>query len=297
MDTFRVFLLESVISLNKPTSLYKGKPIMSGSVKRHFNKDKGRLPPGLGKGQKVDGLQPSQGEAVKLNIDIECTRDFVEKLLREYTLTVRTSTPYERHLEVSYSPAGKGDFLIPERIHPRGEQKEIPASSKAARKQQRWLKRIVLGVFLVILMSIGALVGKIYLKGNQNLPSILRHDNITHKNDQAYRALLAKNLDALVRKLDQLCSIPRMREAFPEITTLSDIVMTKRGPEPAEQAKAAIEYIWRVKYLFDRWVKGSKDFPPELKPTQKDVSYFLSLWRETNVLIESAGVAGLNQEG
>jgi len=44
--------------------------------------------------------------------------DDIEKLLHEYTFTVKTPLPHERHLEVSYSPAGKRDFPVPDRSHP-----------------------------------------------------------------------------------------------------------------------------------------------------------------------------------
>ncbi|MBW2065853.1 MAG: hypothetical protein JRJ03_13115 [Deltaproteobacteria bacterium] len=52
---------------------------------------------------------------VELDIDIECTRDFVERLLGEYTLMVKISSPCERRLELSYSPARQRNFLASDR--------------------------------------------------------------------------------------------------------------------------------------------------------------------------------------
>ncbi|MBW2029503.1 MAG: hypothetical protein JRH06_06585 [Deltaproteobacteria bacterium] len=238
------------------------------------------------KGPRISDSAPMQDEVVKLNIDIECSRDFVEKLLREYTLTVKSASPHERQLELSYSSARKRNMLVPDRGNLLNGQSQLKEPSATTRKRQRWVRGILLSIQLVILVFAGAFVGRDYLTRNEKGLSSLTKYNSTARMNQAYRTILSQNLNILLTRLDQLTSIPRMREAFPEITSLPDIVRTKRGPKPFARAKAAIEYIWRVKELFDRWVKRSQDFPPGLKPTQEDISHFLSQWRKTRVLLD-----------
>lgn len=258
---------------------------MAGNVRSKLEADTPNLQREREKVQRIDAGGSSQDEVVKLNIDIECSRDFVEKLLREYTLTVKSSSPRERQLEFSYSPRKKGSLLLDSGDTARGpiEQPERP---EKRHRQSRWVDRVIFGTLLLIFASMGAFVGKMYLERSERQLSVRTTYETVFKNNRPYRRALVRNLNALVSKLDQLTSVPRMGEAFPEITSLSTVVIAKRGSDPAEQALAAIEYIWRVKYLFDRWVEGSRDFPPELRPTQKEISYFLSLWKETKALLD-----------
>ncbi|MBW2029035.1 MAG: hypothetical protein JRH06_06245 [Deltaproteobacteria bacterium] len=259
---------------------------MAGNVRSKLEMNNPNFQREPKKVQKIDAGGSSRDEVVKLNIDIECSRDFVEKLLREYTLTIKSSSPQERQLKFSYPSKRNGSLLLLDSGDPAGYQTEQPERPEKLERQSRWVDRVLFGTLLLIFASMGGVVGKMYLERGERQLSVRTMYDTLFKNDRPYRRALIRNLNALVSKLDELTSVPRMGEAFPEITSLSTVVIAKRGSDPAEQALAAIEYIWRVKDLFDRWVEGSRDLPPELRPTQKEISYFLSLWKETKALLD-----------
>ncbi|MBW1996687.1 MAG: hypothetical protein JRJ29_01845 [Deltaproteobacteria bacterium] len=246
-----------------------------------LKKDRGKIRP-------LRRVEPAREEIVKLNIDLECSRDFIEKLLERYTLTIRSSTNKENLLEISYSPDKKVSLQAVTEVEPPARDKHrMVCEPETKIKRRRRINRAILCALLLALVSQGVIVGKMYLERRERLISNRRTRVTRFEDTRRYRAMLVRNREALVAKLDRLTSIPRMREAFPEITSMPFIVLAKRASDPAEQAQAAIEYIGRVRYLFEGWVKRSHDYPPELRPTREDISYFLSLWEETKSILDS----------
>ena len=72
---------------------------------------------------------------------------------------------------------------------------------------------------------------------------------------------------------------------------MSAIVRFKRGPEAADKARAATEFIYRVKEIFDNWVERANDYLPEERPGKKEITYFLSVWEDTKAILNQIEAA------
>jgi hypothetical protein len=229
-------------------------------------------------------------EKVRFRVDIECSKDFAQGILRDYFFA------YKARME-NQGPSGtdkgypiRSLFLAPNQL-PAPPNEYRQSQSEGIRDSFNWIRKISVSFFLILLMSISAYAGNTYLKYyKKQVSERVRHE-INAMNTELYEAILAQNLNNLLTKLDELTAIPRMRNAFPEITSMSAIARFKRGPEPAEKAKAAIDFLWRVKCIFDSWTKGSHDSSTNLKPTGKDIAFFLSIWEDTQALLDKLETA------
>ena len=155
--------------------------------------------------------------------------------------------PFEKHSPVSPNEAG---------------QETAPVHSTQPRK-------LFSALFIILLTVSTAIGGFEYVAYKKRRAKALAELQQVQKNQQRYERYLASSLDILLSKLDQLTATPRMSRAFPEITSMSAIVRFKRGPEAADKARAATEFIYRVKEIFDNWVERANDFSLEERPGKK----------------------------
>ena len=145
---------------------------------------------------------------------------------------------------------------------------------------------------LIILLTVVTVVGGFeYIAYQKRKARELVEARQVQKNQQLYEQYLASSLDILLTKLDQLTATPKMSQVFPEISSMSAIARFKRGPEAADKARAAREFIYRVKEIFDKWVERANDFLPEERPGKKEITYFLSVWKDTEIILNQLELA------
>ena len=145
---------------------------------------------------------------------------------------------------------------------------------------------------LIILLTVATLMGGFeYLDYQKRKARELAETRRVQKNQQLYEQYLASSLDILLKKLDQMTATPKMSQVFPEISSMSAIVRFKRGPAAADKARAAREFIYRVKEIFDNWVERANDFLPEERPGKKEITYFLSVWHDTETILNQLEAA------
>lgn len=224
-------------------------------------------------------------ETVKFKMDVECSKDFAENFLREYFSVLKGRMESQGpNKKANVYP--KRPMLLDQTQLPTPTNENRQSESENVRELSNWRRKISISIFLILLMSLSMFAGYTYLKSYKKRVSELAQHEIRKMNTNLYEAILVQNLDNLLNKLDELTAIPRMRNAFPEITSLSSAARFKRGPEPTEKAKASINFLWRVKYLFDSWTERPHNLSIKLKPTEKDIALFLSIWEDTKVLLD-----------
>ncbi len=229
-------------------------------------------------------------ETIRFKMDVECSKDFAENVLREYfsVFKGRMEGQVKNRRDDRYSI--RPMFLAPKQLPiPTNEYRQ--SQSENVRESLNWRRKVSISIFLILLISTLTIAGNNYLKYYKKQVSERALHEIREMNTNLYEAILAQNLNNLLNKLDELTAIPRMRKACPEITSMSAIARFKRGPEPMEKARATIEFLWRVKYIFDSWTKRPQDLSTKLKPTEKDIALFISIWEDTHVLLEQLETA------
>ena len=146
-------------------------------------------------------------------------------------------------------------------------------------------------LLIMLLIMATAVGGFEYIAYQKRKARELAETRQVQKNKQLYEQYLASSLDILLTKLDQLTATPKMSQVFPEISSMSAIARFKRGPEAADKAKAAREFIYRVKEIFDNWVERANDFFPQERPGKKEITYFLSTWSDTQTILNQIETA------
>jgi len=224
-------------------------------------------------------------EIVKFKMDVECSKDLAEKFLKEYFLAL-TEPKQTRLIDATADIYAKRPMKQSPDKSLIQEKACGPSESVHLLELSRWSGRVLIFLFVLVFISLSTLVGHTYLMYHKKQASERARQEATKMNSELYEAFLAQNLEILLGKLDELTAIPRMRRAFPEITSLPAIARFKRGPDLTRKASATVELLWRVKYLFDSWTGNPHAFAPELRPAEKEISLFLTLWTETEALLE-----------
>jgi hypothetical protein len=260
------------IMVEKKTSLYSQDNLTiekSGDSVEQANKDESQI----------------KEETVRFKVDIECSKDFAQDILREYFFSFNAGRENQVRDGTGQRYPIRPPFLAPNQL-PAPTNEYRTSRPEGARDSLHWIRKASIPIFLILLMSISAYAGNTYLKYYKKQVSERVQHEVKEMNTNFYEAILAQNLNNLLNKLDELTAIPRLRNAFPEITSMSAIVRFKRGPEPSEKAKAAIEFLCRVKCIFDSWTERPHDLSTKVKPTEEDKAIFLSIWGDTEVLLE-----------
>lgn len=160
---------------------------------------------------------------------------------------------------------------------------ELPSKQKRQR-----MPFIIFSAVIILLVAIGS---NKYLDNKKNKSLELARHEMMIKKEKAYNYILAHYLNDLLSNLDELTANPKMMKVFPEITSMSAIARFKRGTDPIEKAKAAKEFIYRVKHNFDNWIDRADDFTSKEKPDRKDIANFLIVWRDTEKLLSQLETA------
>jgi len=224
-------------------------------------------------------------EIVKFKMDVECSKDFAEKFLKDYFSALKE--PKQSRLVDATADIWVQRPVKPSPVEsPIQEEARGPSESVHPLALSRWSGKGLIFLSLLVFVSLTTLVGHTYFAYIKKQASERARQEATKMHSELYEAFLAQNLEILLGKLDELTAIPRMRRAFPEITSLPAVARFKRGPDLTRKASATVELLWRVKYLFDSWTGNPHAFAPELRPTEKETSLFLTLWTETEALLD-----------
>jgi hypothetical protein len=170
-------------------------------------------------------------------------------------------------------------------------EKHSPESSSAMEQESASVcparTRKLSSRLLIILLAVATVLGGFqYSAYKKRKARELAEARQVQKNQQLYEQYLASTLDVLLTKLDQLTATPKMCRVFPDITSMPAIARFKRGPDPADKARAAREFIYEVKKIFDNWVERANDFFPEQRPGREEITYFLSVWADTEKVLK-----------
>ncbi len=148
-----------------------------------------------------------------------------------------------------------------------------------------WWKRLSVAACLIFFVILSVFAFQTYSENRKEQALRVISYKEARLKEKAYEAVLAQNFDNLLNNLEELTAIYRFKKAFPEITSLPGIAMFKRGEKAAEKAEATKGFIFRVKSLFDRWTERPNYLAEDERPTEKDIAVFLSIWKETEVLL------------
>ena len=226
-----------------------------------------------------------EGEMVRFKLDVECSVDLAERFLNE-CVSVLKESKQNRLLEAKARTFPTNPLIPPSNKWPAPGKTCGPSELDNALWLSKWTGRLLSSLFLLVIISLSSLVGHTYLQYNKKQASERARQKATKAHSQLYEAFVAQNLEALLAKLDELTAFQRMRRAFPEITSLPAIARFKRGPDLSKKANATVELLWRVKYLFNTWTHNPHQFPPQLRPTKKEIALFLNLWTEAEALLD-----------
>jgi len=240
-------------------------------------------------------------ETVRLKFDFECSEGFARDLINGIVHIAQGKTRQEQLQD----PQVADDHLVentrlvessPEESPLEKHTIVSPSSSGDSQQETECVyptpqKRILPILFITLLVIATAIGGFKFITYKRERTQELAIAQQTRKNQELYEQYLASSLDLLLAKLDQLISTPKMTQVFPEISSLPAIARFKRGPDAADKAIAAKEFIYRVKTIFDNWVARSNDFPLDERPGKKEITYFLTVWTETEPLLNQLEAA------
>lgn len=249
----------------------------------------------------VETQEKITDETVRLKFDFECSEGFARDLINGIVHIVQGKTKqkqlqdpqevydrleeYKRLVESSPEESPLEEHTI---VSPRSSGDSQQETECVYPTPQ---KRILPILFITLLVIAPAIGGFKFITYKREKTQELAIAQQAGKNQELYEQYLASSLDLLLAKLDQLTSTPKMTQVFPEISSLPAIARFKRGPDAADKAIAAKEFIYRVKTIFDNWVARSNDFPPDERPGKKEITYFLSVWTETKPLLNQLEAA------
>jgi hypothetical protein len=225
---------------------------------------------------------------VRLKFEFECSEGLARDLIGGVVHLVKDKNRQKKLRDTSETPV--------EQNEERQVEKHSPVSLNEVGQDTALVhctrpRKLFSTLFLILLTAATAIGGFEYIAYKKRRAKALAELRQVQKNQQLYEQYLASSLDILLSKLDQLTATPKMSRAFPEITSMSAIVRFKRGPEAVEKARAAREFIYRVKEIFDNWVERANDFSSEERPGKKEITYFLSVWEDTEAILNQIEAA------
>ena len=245
----------------------------------------------------LDSEARDADQDVKLKLEFECSEGFARDLVGGIAYLLQEKSkgeqlrdpPEELHYIKDISKGTESDEGSPPENH-------LLKSPNNREEETSWVcptrPRKISSALLIILLTVATVMGGFQLLAYKNRKaSELVEARQVRKNQQLYKQYLAANLDILLSKLDQLTATPKMGRVFPEITSMSAIARFKRGPEAADKAETAKDFIYRVKEIFDNWVKRANDFFPEERPGKKEITHFLSVWNDTETILNQLEAA------
>jgi len=215
-------------------------------------------------------------DIVSLNID--CSEGFAEEVLsRILPLVERDRQGLNLGLGNVNSFLPKTDATI---------VNQIANDEKSHSDGTGWGKGFAVAACLIFFVILSVFAFQTFLENRQAQALWLANHKKAKLETRAYEAVLARNSDNLLNNLNELTSVSyRFGIAFPEITSMAAIARFKRGSEPVEKAKAAKNFLLRVKENFDHWIERPDDFTGKERPTEKNIADFLSVWKETEFLL------------
>jgi len=217
------------------------------------------------------------GDDDVVNLNINCSERFAEEVLRRIMpLIKRDRQESDLELENAKSFLPKVNTAVVSQISNGGQSRSGGTG---------WGKGFAAVACLICFVILSVFAFQTFLENRQGQALTLANYEKAKLKSKDYKAVLAQNFDNLLNNLEELTAIYRFKKAFPEITSLPGIAMFKRGEEAAEKAEATKGFIFRVKYLFDRWTERPNDLTEDVRPTKKDIAAFLSIWEETKVLL------------
>jgi hypothetical protein len=246
-------------------------------------------------------------KAVKLQISFESSENFAKDVLNGFANSLKETAKQQRQIDYAtrnlqqIGPKAEKVRLLPGKhieslpINIADQLQNIRQESfpqnnlELPTGQNR--KRILFIILLILIISLVAVAGYRYqnYKNNRALEET-RHEMMMKK-EKTYNYILAHYLNNLFGALDELTANAKMAKVFPEISSMLAIAKFKRGSDPAMQAKAAIEFIYRVKDIFDDWVSTAPYSTSGQKPDKKDIEDFLVKWRSTEKLLDQLKAA------
>jgi len=216
-----------------------------------------------------------------VSLNIKCSEWFAEEVLnRIVPLTEKDRHRSDLGLENANSFLPKVDTAVVNQISSSDDEQSVHSSGTGLRK------KFAVAACLVFFVILSVFAFQTFLENRQGQALTLANYEKAKLKSKDYKAVLGQNFDNLLNNLEELTSIHRFKKAFPEITSLPGIAMFKRGEEAAEKAEATKGFIFRVKYLFDRWVERPNDFAESHRPRDDDITTFLSIWGETEILLD-----------
>jgi len=238
-------------------------------------------------------------KAVKLKLSFESSESFAKDVLNGFANSLKERAKqreidYEtRNIEQIRPMAKTARLSSKQHIEPmpstdyqfqKNEQESFKENHLELPSRQK-RQRIPFLIFSSVIISLVIYCGIKYQNYNSKKTLELARHEMMIKKEKAYNYILAHYLNDLLSNLDELTANPKMMKVFPEITSMSAIARFKRGSDPIEKAKAAKEFIYRVKYNFNNWVDRADDFTLKEKPDKKDIANFLIVWRDTEKLL------------
>ena len=245
----------------------------------------------------VQNTDRNAEQGVRLKFEFECSERLAQDLvdgiayfLQERNSQKRLRDPSEalHYLNESTLVGEQNKESPPEKYSPESQNVREQDTASVCHTRSRKLSSSL----LIILLTVATVMGGIeYIAYQKRKARGLAETRQVHKNQQLYEQYLASSLDILLTKLDQLTATPKMSQVFPEISSMSAIARFKRGPEATDKARAVRGFIYRVKEIFDNWVERANDFLPEERPGKKEITYFLSVWDDTEILLNQLEAA------
>ena len=234
---------------------------------------------------------------VKVKLEVECSEGLARDLIGGIVSLLHGKNSERRIQDPSEAPhyldessrsveANEGSPVEKHASVSTNEMRQNTASVHCTRPRK--LSSILLIFLLTIATAIG---GFEYVAYKKKIARELAEARQVQKNQKLYEQYLASSLDILLSKLDQLTATPKMSRVFPEITSMSAIARFKRGSEAADKARAARGFIYRVREIFDNWTERANDFSSEERPGKKEITYFLSVWNDTETILNQLEAA------
>ena len=215
---------------------------------------------------------------VRFKLDIECSKDFANSFLDEFFYSFRGN-------KIGQWINKNSNVFLPKTDTDTDTVDQIPDDEQSHSSGTGRRKRFAVAICLISFIILSVFAFQTFLENRQGQALTLANYEKARAEAKAYKAVLAQNFDNLLSNLEELTAIYRFKKAFPEITSLPGIAMFKRGKEAAEKAEAAKGFIFRVKSLFDLWTERPNDLTEDVRPTKKDIADFLSVWEETEALL------------
>ena len=210
------------------------------AVKNSFSQKEGTV-------VETEGREVDQG--VSLKFEFDCSEGLARDLIGGIVHLFQGKDGQKRLQDSSEAPHYVNErFRMIEASEESAHEKHAPASPNDKEKDIASIYpkrgRKLSATLLIILLTVATAIGGFeYIAYQKRKTRELAEARQVQENQQLYEQYLASSLDILLTKLDQLTATPKMSQIFPEISSMSETVRFKRGPEAADKARTARGFI------------------------------------------------------